>query len=445
MAEPLNPLNSGKIKIMSWQKEYENKKTTIENAIKTVKSGDRVVTGHAAGEPLALIDELVKQKDRLKNVEIVHMVPLGKCEYCNEGMEKHIRHNAIFTGAPSRKAIREGRADYTPVFFSEVPRLFKENILPVDVALIQVSTPDEKGYCSYGVSVDYTKAAAESAKIVLAQVNKQMPKTYESFIHVSQIDYIIETDNSIAELQPPVITDLEKQIGKHVASLIEDGSNLQLGIGAIPDAVLGFLNSKKDLGIYTEMFSDGVVDLYEKGVINNKYNNLHPNKFVATFLMGTKKLYDFVNNNKDINMQPVDYTNKVTVASQINKLISINSAIQVDLFGQVCADTIGYQQFSGVGGQVDFVRAASLSEGGKSIIAMSSTAKEGAVSKIVFSLTEGACVTTSRNDVHYIVTEYGIADLRGKTVKQRAQSLINIAHPSFRGQLTEKAQEVNLL
>ena len=431
---------------MSWIQEYKNKKTTLENAVSIVKSGNRVVVGHAAGEPIALVEELVRQKNRLENVEIIHMVPMGKCEYCQtEGMEQHIRHNAIFAGAPSRKALKENRADYTPVFFSEVPRLFKENILPVDVAFIQVSEPDKNGNCSYGISVDYTKAAAEAAKITVAEVNKQLPRTYESFINVSELDYIIETDRPIIELQPPRITELEQKIGENVASLIEDGANLQLGIGAIPDAVLSFLGDKKDLGIHTEMFSDGVVDLYEKGVITNKFNNLNPGKFTATFLMGTKKLYDFVNNNPDINMQPVDYTNGIMVAGRVKKLVSINSAIQVDLFGQVCADTMGYQQFSGVGGQVDFVRAASVSEGGKSIIAMPSTAKGGSISRITLNLTTGSCVTTSRNDVHYVVTEYGIADLRGKTIRQRALTLINIAHPDFRDDLMSQAYNAGLI
>lgn len=409
--------------------------TRISEAISHIKSGDRVVVGHCAGEPTVLLEELVKQKDRLQNVEIVHMVPMGKCEYCNDALIGHFRHNAMFAGGPSRNAINEGRADYTPVFFSEIPRLFKENILPVDVALIQVSTPNKDGYCSYGVSVDYTLAAAESAKLVIGEINKQMPRTNGSSIHISKIDYAVETDRPLPELSPPTISETEEKIGSYVASLIPDGANLQLGIGAIPDAALRFLKDKKDLGIHTEMFSDGVVDLVNAGVVTNKYNNMNPGKLTACFLMGTKKLYDFVSNNPDVNMQPVDYTNKITVAGAVNKLISINSAIQVDLYGQVCSDTIGYKQFSGVGGQVDFVRAASLSVGGKSILAMPSTAKKGSVSRIVKILDEGACVTTSRNDVQYVVTEYGIADLRGKTLRQRAEALINIAHPDFRDQL----------
>lgn len=395
--------------------------------------------GHAAGEPVVLVDELMRQQDRLENVEVVHMVSLGKCDYCGENANPaRIRHNSLFAGGPSRKAIRTGISDYTPVFFSEVPRLFRDRILPVDVALIQVSPPDADGMMSYGVSVDYTKAAAESADLVIAQVNEAMPRTHGAAIHVSQVHAIVAETTPIIELVPGKIGEVEQKIGEFVAQLVDDGSNLQLGIGSISDAVLGFLREKRDLGIHTEMFSDGVVDLFHHGVITNRYNNLNPGKLVATFLMGTQKLYDFVNNNPEVIMRPVDYTNKITVAGSVNKLVSINSALQVDLYGQVCADTIGFQQFSGVGGQVDFVRAASLSEGGKSIIAMPSTAKGGEISRIVSTLDPGACVTTSRNDVHYVVTEYGIADLRGKTLKQRKAALIQIAHPKFRETLGEK-------
>ncbi len=420
-----------------WRDKYARKVTTKEQAISNIISKNRVVFGHAAGEPIVLVDELVNQKERLQNVEIVHMVALGECQYCFPGMENHFRHNSLFAGAGTRKSISEGRADYTPMYFSEIPRLFRDNILPVDIALIQLSPPDENGFLSFGVSIDYTMQAAKSAKIVITEVNKQMPRTLGSQIHISEIDYVVETDRSIIEISLPKITSIEEKIGLNVASLIPDRANLQLGIGAIPDAVLKFLHEKKDLGIHTEMFSDGVVDLYEKGVITNKYNNLNPGKFIATFLMGTKRLYDFVDNNPNVEMHPVDYTNNIMVAGKVDNLISINSAIQVDLFGQVCADTIGYQQYSGVGGQVDFVRASSISPGGKSIIALPSTNKKKTLSRIVSKLEEGACVTTSRNDVHYIVTENGIADLRGKTVHQRAKALIDIAHPDFRRQLLE--------
>jgi len=420
-----------------WKNEYFQKITSKEKAISIINSGNRVVFGHAAGEPIVLVDELVKQKDRLQNVEIVHMVPLRECQYCLSEMKKHFYHNSLFAGTGTRQAIKEGRADYTPVYFSEIPRLFRDDILPVDVALIQLAPPDENGYMSFGVSVDYTVQAAKSAKVLIAEVNKQMPKTYGEYISISEIDYIIETDRPLIEIVPPEITDIEEKIGHNIASLVPDQANLQLGIGGIPDAALKFLQEKQDLGIYTEMFSDGVVDLYEKGVITNKYNNINPGKFIATFLMGTKKLYQFVDNNLNVEMHTVDYTNNVMIAGKVNKLISINSALQVDLFGQICADTLGYQQYSGVGGQVDFVRASNLSPGGKSIIALPSTNKEGTISRIVPILNEGACVTTSRNDVHYVVTEFGIADLRGKTTRERANLLINITHPNFRDQLKE--------
>jgi len=421
----------------NWREEYGQKVITKKKAIEKIRSGNRVAFGHAAGEPTILVDELVTQKGRLANVEIVHMVTLSDCKYCLPGMEKHFTHNSLFAGANSRKAIRERRADYTPVFFSEIPRLFRDNILPLDVALIQLSPPDDEGYLSFGISVDYTKQAADSAKLVIAEVNKQMPRTRGAKLHISRINYVVESDRPLIEIPLPTISSVEEKIGNNIASLVPDRANLQLGIGAIPDAVLKFLQDKKDLGIHSEMISDGVVDLYEKGVITNKYNNLNPGKFTVTFLMGTKRLYDFANENPDIDMRPVDYTNNITVASQVNSLISINSAVQVDLFGQVSADTIGYHQYSGVGGQVDFVRASSLSPGGKSIIALPSTNKKQTFSRIVPVLDEGTCVTTSRNDVHYVVTENGIADLRGKTVLQRANALIGIAHPKFRDQLRE--------
>ncbi len=425
-----------------WEENYSRKVTSKEEAILNIKSRNRVVFGHAAGEPIVLVDELVRQKDRLTNIEIVHMVPLRECQYCLPEMEQNFYHNSLFAGVGARQAIREGRADYTPVFFSEIPRLFRDNILPVDVALIQLSPPDENGYLSFGVSVDYTMQAAKSSKIVIAEVNKQMPRTYGAYIHISEVDYIIETDRPLIEIPLPKITSIEENIGRNIASLVPDRANLQLGIGGIPDAALKFLTEKKDLGIHTEMFSDGVVELYEKGVVTNKCNNLNPGKFIATFLMGTKKLYQFVDNNPNVEMHPVDYTNNVMIAGKVNNLISINSALQIDLFGQVCADTLGYQQYSGVGGQVDFVRASSLSPGGKSIIALPSTNKKKTISRIVSKLSEGACVTTSRNDVHNVVTEYGIANLRGKTIRQRAKALINIAHPDFRDQLKKDFNKI---
>jgi len=424
---------------ISWKDLYKNKVVTADEAVKNIKSGDRVVTGHACGEPKEIINAMVRNMDLYENVEIVHMVSMGESEYAKPEMASHFRHNSLFAGVTTRQAIADGRADFTPCFFSEIPGLFKEGTLPVDVAIIQLSVPDEHGYCSFGVSNDYTKPAAEAAKIVLAELNDQMPRTLgDSFIHISDIDYIVETSNELIELQPPKIGEIERAIGKNCAELVEDGSTLQLGIGAIPDAVLLFLMDKKDLGIHSEMISDGVVDLIEAGIVTNNAKALHQGRTVVTFLMGTKKLYDFVDNNPSVVMYSVDYVNNPCIIAQNYKMVSINSCIQVDLMGQVAADTIGLKQYSGVGGQIDFIRGTSMATGGKSIIAMPSTASKGKLSRIVSILDEGATVTTSRNDIHYVVTEYGIAQLKGKTLKERARALINIAHPDFRPQLIEE-------
>ncbi|AYD41105.1 acetyl-CoA hydrolase/transferase family protein [Clostridium fermenticellae] len=424
---------------MNWKEIYKSKLVSAEEAVSKIKSNDRVVLSHAVGEPSVLIDAMVKNKDNYENVEIVHMVAMGKGEYTNEGMEKHFIHNSLFVGASTRKAVNSARADYTPCFFYEVPRLFKEGYMPVDVALVQLSRPDAHGFCSFGVSNDYSKPAADCAKLIIAEVNENMPRTMgDSFIHVSDIDYIVETSHPIIELKPPKIGDVEKSIGRYCASLIEDGSTLQLGIGAIPDAVLLFLKDKKDLGIHSEMISDGVVDLVDAGVITNKKKTLHPGKIVVTFLMGTKKLYDFVNDNPMVEAYPVSYVNDPTVIMKNYKMVSINSCVQVDLMGQICSESIGLKQISGVGGQIDFIRGASMAKDGKSIIAIPSTAAKGKVSRIVPLLDEGAAVTTSRNDVDYVITEYGIARLKGKTLKQRACELINIAHPDFREELIKE-------
>jgi 4-hydroxybutyrate CoA-transferase len=429
-------------KMATWQKTYSEKCVSATQALAAVQSGDRIVLGHAAGEPKVLVEELLRQSGRLGGVEVTHMVPLYACEYAKPGHSQSFRHNALFVGAASRDAVNSGCADYTPCYFSEIPRLFRDGILPVDVALIQLSPPDKHGYLSFGVSVDYTQQAAHSARLTIAEVNPRMPRTHGSFIHVSDVDAFVEVDYPLPEIPLPAIREVEEKIGAYIASLVPDRATLQLGIGAIPDAVLEFLGDKQDLGIHTEMFSDGVLDLFEQGVVTNRFNNLNPGKFTATFLMGTRRLYDFVHDNPSVYMKPVDYTNNVMVAGQVENLISINSAIEVDLKGQVCSEMIGSKQFSAVGGQVDFVRAASAAPGGKSIIAFPSTGKNGRVSRIVNELSRGACVTTSRNDVHYIVTEYGIADLRGKSIRQRAEALIGIAHPDFRGTLRSQAQIV---
>ncbi|HEY8803701.1 MAG TPA: acetyl-CoA hydrolase/transferase C-terminal domain-containing protein [Clostridium sp.] len=424
---------------MEWKEIYKSKIVKPEDAVTYIKSGDRVVVGHAAGEPTVLIDAMVANKENYRNVEIVNLVVLGTAEYAKPGMEGHFHNNSIFASAPTREAIESGRGDFTPCFFYEVPKLFSKGYLPVDVALVQVSSPDENGYCSFGVSNDYTKPAAEYAKIVIAEINDKMPRTMgDSFIKLSDIDYIVETSHPIIELQPPKIGEVEKKIGENCASLIEDGSTLQLGIGAIPEAVLLFLKDKKDLGIHSEMISDGVVELVEAGVITNKMKTLHPGIIVVSFVMGTKRLYDFVNNNPLVEMYPVDYVNNPIVIMKNNKMVSINACVQVDLMGQVCSESIGSRQISGVGGQVDFVRGVSMSDDGISIIAIPSTASKGKISKIVPLLDVGGVVTTSRTDVDYIVTEYGIAHLRGKTLRDRARALINIAHPDFREGLIEE-------
>lgn len=424
---------------MRWQDVYKEKIVTAKEAADKILSGDRVVIGHAVGEPKLVIDAMVENKENYGDVEIVHMVGMGKGGYAKEEMTHHFRHNSFFAGASTREAINSGRGDFTPCFFSEIPRLFKEEYLKVDVAIIQVSEPDEHGYCSYGVSNDYTKVAAECADRIIAEVNKNMPRVLgDNFIHIRDIDYVVEADYPVMELKKGKIGEVENEIGKNCAAIIEDGSTLQLGIGAIPDAVLLNLKDKKDLGIHSEMISDGVVELVEAGVINNKNKTIHKNKIVATFLMGTKRLYDFADNNPMIDMYSVDYVNDPCVISQNEKMISINSCIQIDLMGQIASESIGLNQFSGVGGQVDFIRGANRSKGGKSIIALPSTASGGKISRIVPFLDNGATVTTSRADVHYVVTEYGIAELRGKTLKERARALINISHPKFRGDLIKE-------
>jgi len=417
---------------LNWKEIYNKKLTTAQEAVKKIKSGDRVSLAHASGEPLHIVDAMVANYEAYRDVEIVHMVPRGEAEYAQPGMEAHFRHNALFVGAKTRKTVQDGHGDFTPCYFSQVPHIWGRT-LPLDVAIIHVSVPDEHGYCSLGVSVDYSKHAVEQAKIVIAQVNTHMPRTLgDSFVHISQMDYIVEYDQPLLTLQPPEIGDVERAIGENCAKLIQDGDCLQLGIGAIPDAVLLFLKGKKDLGIHTEMFSDGVVALVEAGIINNSKKNFNTGKMLACFLMGTEKLYNFADNNPMVSMHPASYTNDPYIAGQNDNLVAINSCVQIDLLGQVCSETVGMTQISAVGGQVDFVRAAAISKGGRSIIAMPSTTKDGKISKIVSVLDVGAAVTTNRYDVEYVVTEYGIANLKYRSVRDRARMLIEIAHPNFR-------------
>lgn len=431
---------------------YNNKSTTAAEAVKHIKSGDKIIVQPGCAVPMALTNALVDRKDDLENVEIMHILSVGELPYLQPGMEKHFRHNAFFIGANSRKAVNEGRADFTPIFLSEIPRLFIEGIIKIDAAFIHVSPPDEHGFCSYGVDVGNIKNTASQAKIIIAQVNRNMPRTLgDSFIHINKINHIVEADEDIKELpqgsreKDPKAAEVYELIGKHIAELIEDGSTLQLGIGAIPDAVLHYLTDKKALGIHTEMFSDGIIHLVENGIITNELKTLHTGKIVAGFVLGTRKLYDFIDNNPLIEFHPQEYVNDPFIISKNSKMVAINSAIEVDLTGQVCADSIGSRFYSGIGGQVDFIRGAARSEGGKPIIALPSTTKNDTISKIVPTLTQGAGVVTSRGDVHFVVTEFGVAQLFGKTIRERVLSLINVAHPNFRDELTFYAKKNNYI
>jgi acyl-CoA hydrolase len=393
-----------------------------------------------------LLEALTARATELNEVEIVHMHANGPAPHVAPDMVGHLRHRALFIGANTRQAVNEGRADFVPVFLSDIPQLFSSGVLRLDVALIQVSPPDAHGYCSLGTSVDCAMAAVEAAATVIAQVNPRVPRTLgDSFVHVRQIDLLVEIDEPLCIEEPPTISETERQIGAHVASLVEDGATLQLGIGGIPNAALAAMADKRDLGVHTEMFSDGLVDLVEAGVVTGAAKEIHPGKIVTTFIMGSQRLYDWVDDNPMVEMHPVDYTNDTAIIRRNTRMTAINSAIEVDLTGQVCADSIGTRLFSGVGGQMDFMRGAALSPGGKAIIALPSTARSGSVSRIVPTLAEGAGVTTTRAHVQYIVTEYGVAYLHGKSIRERAQALIDIAHPGFRDELTTSASAHGLL
>ena len=427
---------------MVWQKQYEERQMSPEHSMDRIKSGDRVVVGHACASPEILLDALVANKEAYENVEIVHMIPMGNTAYCLPENASHFRHNSLFAGAATREAIIKGRADYTPCFFHEIPSLFR-GPLPVDVALITVSPPDKEGYFSLGLSVDYTFEAVLRAKCVIAEVTPKMPATMgNTRIRHSRIDCFVQSQRDMAELAPPAMGAVEKAIGENVARLIADGDCLQLGIGAIPDATLQFLKDKKDLGIHSEMISDGVMNLVEAGVINGKKKNMHTKKIIITFAMGSKKFYAWLNENPLIEMHPVDYTNNPGIIGRNDNMVSINSAVSVDLLGQVAADTLGSIQYSGVGGQVDFVRGCRISKNGRSIIALPATAARGTVSRIVAALAPGQAVTTSRNDVDIVVTEYGIAHLKGKTLSQRSENLIQIAAPEFRKELRKSFDQI---
>jgi 4-hydroxybutyrate CoA-transferase len=410
-----------------------------EEAVSVIKSDDRVFIHSVAAAPSILIEAMTARAPELRNVEIIHLHTEGKAPYADVQYKDNFFHNALFVGGNVRKAVNEGRGDYIPIFLSETPILFRKGILPLDVALITVSPPDKHGFCTLGTSVDVSRAAVQTAKIVIAMINPHMPRTHgDGLVHTNSIHYAVHGSVPLLEYSPGIPTELEMTIGRHAASLIEDGATLQMGIGSIPNAVLAALTNHKNLGIHTEMFSDGVVDLVNSGVINGEAKRIHPGKIVASFVMGTKALYDFIDDNPQVAMLDVAYVNDSAVIRRNPKVVAINSAIEIDITGQVCADSIGTYHYSGVGGQMDFIRGASLSEGGKPIIALPSATNKG-VSRITPFLKEGAGVVTTRAHMHYVITEYGIADLYGKNLRQRARLLIDIAHPDHREKLEREA------
>ncbi len=419
--------------------------TTAVEAMRAVTDGQRVYIHGGAATPTPLLHALKERARGLRDVQTVSMHLEGPAPHVAPDLEGHIRHNALFIGANVRLAVAEGRADYTPVFLSDIPRLFADGGLALDVALIQVSPPDSSGYCSLGVSVDVAQSAVRHARTVIAEVNEQMPRTLgDSLVHSDEIDFAIRSDRPILEVARAHLDERHVAIGRHVASLVDDGSTLQMGIGGTVDGLLAQLRDHRDLGIHTEMFSDGVVDLVEAGVVTGGRKRVHPGQIVSSFVMGSQRVYDFVRDNPTVAMHPSDYTNDPVLISQQEKMVAVNSAIEVDLTGQVCADSIGGRFYSGIGGQLDFIRGAARAEGGRPIIALTSTVAtpEGEVSRIVSHLARGAGVVTTRGDVHYVVTEHGIAALHGRSIRERAQRLLDIAAPAFRERLAREAFEL---
>ncbi len=432
-----------------WRALYASRVTSAEKAIAaTVHSGDRVFLTGNCSVPRALADALISYAPRVENVEIAQALTVGAAPWNGPEMEGHLRANVMFIGHNSRQAVWDGRADYTPVLLSEFPLLFKYQVLPVDVAFVHLSPPDEQGFCSFSIETGLTKSAAESAKYIVAQVNAQMPYIAgDTLIHVKDLDYIVETDTPLDEFAmaanpgDPTV----ESIAQHIADLIPDGATLQLGIGAIPDSVLQYLEHKKDLGIHTELFSDGVMRLVEKGVITGTRKTLHPGKIVAGFILGSRELYKWLDHNELVELYRTDYINDPCIIGQNYRQVAINGAIEVDLTGQICADSIGPKLYSGVGGQMDFIYGASRSGEGVPIIALPSTAKGGDMSRVTPMLKPGAGVVTTRNHVHWVVTEYGAVDLYGKSIRQRATALIGIAHPKFRAELTREAKALDYI
>lgn len=430
----------------AWRDEYKSKLCTPAEAVSHICSGDSVYYSGNAASPFPLINALAARRNELRDVQLNHVLLLGEDPLSLPEMEGHFRHNSLFVGPADRGAVNDGRADYTPVFLHQIPRLFRERIVPLDVAMIHVSPPDSHGYMSYGVEVLATESACQSAQKVIALVNRKMPRILgDSEIHVSEVDHFVECDADLPELPHREATDVEAAIGRFAADLVEDGATLQLGIGGIPDAVLKNLEGKRNIGIHTEMVSDGVMEAVEKGIVTCRRKNYHPGKIVLTFVLGTRTLYEYVNDNPLFEAHPVEWVNNPEVIARNDNMVAINSAIEVDLTGQVCSDSIGSRIYSGFGGQVDFIRGAAQSRNGKPIIALPSTAAKGGASRIVPLLKTGAGVVTTRADVHYVVTEYGVAHLFGRNLRQRAEALIHIAHPKFRDELEAAARERKLL
>lgn len=443
MRESEAHLEAQKLRSSEWRTDYNKKIQSAEKAMRLIRRGHRVFIGSGCGEPQHLVQALERVAIELADLEVLHLLSLGRTSYTDETFQDKVRLKSLFVASGSRQAIAEGRADYTPIYLFDVPELFHSGHTPIDVALIQVSPPGEHGFCSLGISVDIVKAAATNANVVIAQVNPRMPRVLgDSYIHVGDIDAIVEHHEELLEMPPPLMNDTAHQIGRHVAKLIEDGSTIRAGVGSVSNAALYSLEGKKDLGVHTDMLTDAYLHLVEAGVITNTRKTLHPKKIIASFCMGSRNLYDFVHNNPMVEFHPIEYTNDFSVISKNEKMVSINSALQVDLSGQVCSDSMGYIIYSGVGGSVDFIRGSTLSKGGKSIIVLPSTSLDGKESRIVPHLSEGAGVVNTRGGVHYIVTEFGAVNLHGKTVRERALALINLAHPKFRGELLTAAKRL---
>ena len=424
-----------------WKEKYKNKISNAAVAMKLIKPGNTIFIGTGCGQPQHLVNMMVEHSGHIHDARVIHLLTMGEAPYANKEHREKFKMNSFFIADNVRDAVADGFCDYTPMFLSEIPREFESGRTPIDVALISVSPPDMNGLCSLGVSVDIVKSAAKNARYIIAQVNSNMPRTFgNSFLHVNEIDTLVPCDEEIIEIIPPEPNETLRRIGRNIARLVEDGSTIECGIGSIPQALAEFLKDKKDLGIHTEMFGDWIIDLIECGAVTCSKKSVNNGKIVASFCMGSKRLYDYIDDNPFFEFYPTEYVNDIQTISGHDKMVGINVGLEIDLTGQVCSDSLGYQFYSGIGGQVDFNRGAARSRGGKAIITMPSTAKNGEVSRIVPHLTEGAGVVTTRGDVHYVVTEYGVAYLHGKSIRERVMALINIAHPKFRSQLIKAAK-----